>query len=412
MKNSSLLIVASTFPVSENDPVPTFVRDQAIALKKHYPGLKINILAPHDARSNTKSFNAWEHYDEYRFHYAWPFCIEKLAGRGIMPALKANPFNYLLIPFLFIGELIALTKLVRKLRPLFIYAHWFTPQAVTACWVGVLTKTPFIFTTHAADVAVWHKIPIIGRCLVRSCTQRARAFTAVSRRSMEKLERFFLPIEWSILKEKSALIPMGTDVPVLLGPAKEWTSEAKNILFIGRLVEKKGVHYLLSAFAELQKFSEGISLTILGDGPLLEQLKQQAVSLDVSSNVYFPGYIRGAGKHKYLEEADLFVVPSIITASGDAEGLPVSLMEGLAYGKICIATNESGADDIIADKKSGFLVRGKDINQLTEVLKYALSLDANQVRDMQKHARETAEQFDWKQIAKMHYEFFERQFFN
>src|SRR5690242_3865100 len=99
-----LLVVASTFPAGDTDPVPAFVKDQLIAFKKARPSLRISVLAPHDRRSATAGFRRWPEYDEYRFHYFWPFVAEKLAGRGIMPALRANPLNYLLIPFLFLGE--------------------------------------------------------------------------------------------------------------------------------------------------------------------------------------------------------------------------------------------------------------------------------------------------------------------
>jgi hypothetical protein len=188
-----ILVVTSTFPVSDDDPVPAFVKDQLIALKQQYPELKISVLAPHDKRSRTKRITHHEHYDEYRFHYFWPYAAEKLAGRGIMPALKANPLNYFLIPFLFVGKFVAAWRLAQKLGPTVIYAHWFTPQAIIARWVGALIRIPFVFTTHAADVDVWHKIPVIGKYVVRSNASKAHAITAVSRRSMAKLERFFTP---------------------------------------------------------------------------------------------------------------------------------------------------------------------------------------------------------------------------
>lgn len=90
--------MASTFPASGNDPVPMFVKEQVIALKKRYPQLTFSVLAPHDARSKTADHTKHEHFDEYRFHYAWPHRLEKLAGRGIMPQLKKNPCTTSLFP--------------------------------------------------------------------------------------------------------------------------------------------------------------------------------------------------------------------------------------------------------------------------------------------------------------------------
>jgi glycosyltransferase involved in cell wall biosynthesis len=98
-------------------------------------------------------------------------------------------------------------------------------------------------------------------------------------------------------------------------------------------------------------------------------------------------------------------VPSIITDSGDAEGLPVSLMEGLAYGKVCIATNESGADDILIDGKDGFLLPQKDVDGLSAALVRAARLTPTERQAMTTAAQATAQQFSWPTIARQHYDF-------
>lgn len=398
-----VLVVASTFPASETDSVPAFVRDQIIAMKREEPSLEFTVLAPHDERSSTADYRSHEAYDEYRFHYAWPFSLEKLAGRGIMPALQSNPLNYLLIPALFIGEFIALYKLTMQTRPSVIYAHWFTPQAINARLVSKLTSTPFIFTTHASDVSVWHKIPVIGPSVVRSNVRKATAFTAVSRRSMNKLATFFSPKEWERLKLRSKIIPMGVDLPKDTGTNTIAPSET--ILFVGRLAEKKGVQYLLPAFKDVLEDSPSARLTVAGDGPWLEKLKNQASSLGLDKSVAFPGYVNGKNKQELIDSHAIYVVPSIITSSGDAEGLPVSLMEGLAAGKICVASNESGADDIISDGRDGFLIPQKDVAALTSTLRSAMTLSTEKRTDMSKLARDTARQFSWATIAAHHIKF-------
>jgi glycosyltransferase involved in cell wall biosynthesis len=395
-----ILVIASTFPASDSDPVPAFVRDQIIALKNNNPKMEFSVLAPHDKRSKTRSFTKHESYDEYRFHYFWPFSLEKLAGRGIMPALKANPLNYLLIPFLFIGEFFALLWLTIKLKPTVIYAHWFTPQAINARWVGALTKTSFVFTTHASDVDVWHKIPLIGGAIVRSNTRKAHAFTAVSRRSMEKLERFFSSAKWDSLKKRGAIIPMGVDLPRV--STRQTNQMSKYILFVGRLAEKKGVRYLLDAFAAITPQNQEVRLIVAGDGPLRKSLEVHAQDLGISDKVEFTGYVSGKEKEELIQNACLYAVPSIITSDGDAEGLPVSLMEGLAYGKVCIATNESGADDILTDRKDGFLVPQKDIEKLTAALRDGLSLSKTAYTTISNAAQYTAKQFAWSEVARQH----------
>ena len=397
-----ILVVASTFPAHDGDSVPAFVKDQIIAMRTLDPNLRFSVLAPHDARSSTKDFSKHPKYDEYRFHYFWPFSAEQLAGRGIMPALKKNPLNYLLIPCLFIGEFIALLRLTRKLRPDIVYAHWFTPQAIIACYASVFTRVPFVFTTHAADVDVWHKIPLIGEYIVRSSTKKAIRFTAVSRRSLGKLENFFPHTTWQKIQKNSMIIPMGVKLPATRKSTRP-TSKTKTILFIGRLAEKKGVQYLLPAYAAV--IAPTNHLIVAGDGPWLKKLKKQADTLDLHDYVSFPGYVSGAAKHDLIASADIFVIPSIITSLGDAEGMPVSLMEGLAYGKVCIATNESGADDIVTNGQDGFLVPQKNVKALTKSLQTALALQPQAIVKLSKAAQKTAQQFSWPSIAKRHIDF-------
>src|SRR4051812_3605982 len=100
-------------------------------MKRAYPNLDITVLAPHNAHSKTKRYTKQECYDEYRFHYFWPFRWEKLTGRGIQPALRKNKLLYFELPFLFIAEFFATWRVIRRTKPDLLYAHWFTPQAIT-----------------------------------------------------------------------------------------------------------------------------------------------------------------------------------------------------------------------------------------------------------------------------------------
>src|SRR5262245_1537786 len=144
-----VLVVATTFPANDGDPVPAFIKHQVIALKAEYPDISLSVLAPHDARSHTVSFAKHGQYDEYRFHYFLPFRLERLAGRGIVPVLRQNPLYYGLVLFLVGAEFFALLRLCRRLRPDVVYAHWFTPQGITAGLVSVITHIPFAYTSHS-----------------------------------------------------------------------------------------------------------------------------------------------------------------------------------------------------------------------------------------------------------------------
>lgn len=402
---SRVLVVASTFPAADDDPVPRFVRDQVLELKKAYPRVSFSVLAPHDARSHTDSFAKHRAFDEYRFHYFWPYRLERLVGRGIVPTLRQNPAYYGLVPCLVIGELFALLRLCRRLKPDVIYAHWFTPQGITAGFTSMIMGIPFVYTSHSSDVAILRKVPIVGPFLVRHFTRKAQAVSVVSRRSRDQLKAFFDDDSWAAIDKKVSVIPMGISMPSgNIARSEKQSERLGTILFMGRLAEKKGVQYLLPAFARLHSWYPAATLCVAGDGPWLARLQRQVDELQLSESVTFSGYVSGEKKAHLLADADVFVVPSIITDDGDAEGLPVALLEGLTAGKICIATNESGADAVIRNGWNGWLVPQKDVDALAAALKRALDLQPGERRVMREAARSALDLFNWGTIAQRHYD--------
>lgn len=394
-----LLVVSSTYPSSADEKVPRFVQDQLEAFCSIDDKIRIDVLAPHNQASRKNIYpSVHGRITEHRFSYSIPK-TETLTDRGIMPALASNKLNYLLLPLFMTAELFALYRLTKKTKPELIYVHWFTPQAINAYLVSKVTGIPFAFTTHAADVVVWKKFGWLGRKIVTTVSKKASVITSVSTRTTEKLVSFFPADERVAARKRVSIIPMG----IHLSKATEKPSSNKgSVLFIGRLTEKKGVKYLLDAAKILEKSSPDIRITIAGDGEIMPQLKQQASELDLADSVSFAGYVHGKTKQQLLETHSVMVVPSIVTASGDAEGLPVSLMEGLAEGMICIATNVSGADDIIENNKHGFIIKQKDTEALASAIAKAVSLSPNEQKSLTDNALRLAEDLAWPSIAKQH----------
>lgn len=397
-----VLVVASTFPSGDDDPVPAFVKDQVVALKTAAPTLDLHVLAPHDRRSATVDRRTHPHFTEHRFHYMWPRRAERLAGRGILPELQAHPAMYAVLPFFVLGEAVALLRLARRLRPDVVYAHWFTPQAITGAWVARAVGARLVFTTHASDVAVWRKVPLVGGAVVRAHTARADRITAVSSRSLARLRGFFDARAWEPVAARTAVIPMGVHVPAV---AADPAAETDTVLFVGRLAEKKGVPVLLRAFARAADRLPGWRLVVAGDGPLRADLQAQAAGLGLGDRVDFPGYVTGEAKADLVRAARVYAVPSVIAEDGDAEGLPVSLLEGLAAGKVCVATFESGADDVLHDGRDGFLVPQRDVDALADALVRAATLPPAAAEPLRRAARAVADAHAWPAVARRHLDF-------
>jgi len=147
--------------------------------------------------------------------------------------------------------------------------------------------------------------------------------------------------------------------------------DAWHLLQACRLIEKKGLHSTLHAFAAFAAKHSHARLTIAGDGPLREDLEQLAVKLGVAERVFFTGFVNQSTLLALYQSSHFFVHPSKQPKDGDREGIPNSLLEAMATGLLCIATAHGGIPEAVTHMKSGILVRESDpegINQWLERL--------------------------------------------
>lgn len=145
----------------------------------------------------------------------------------------------------------------------------------------------------------------------------------------------------------------------------------KVILFVGRLIKRKGVEYLIKAFAKLIK-EDGVVLVIIGRGECREELELLAKNLDIEDSVYFMGYVKDELLPAYYLLCDVCVVSSITYGMGDPWVFIVN--EAMYFGKPVIATDAVGAAfDLIKDGVNGFMVPEKDSDALYGATKKILS---------------------------------------
>ncbi len=149
-------------------------------------------------------------------------------------------------------------------------------------------------------------------------------------------------------------------IPNFLREIKEFKQERKNqIITLGRCSYEKAQHFLIEAFAKIK--TPNWTLAIIGDGPLLEDLKIQANDLNIAEKVEFCGFQKEVDF--YLSQAKIFGFTSII------EGYPNALIEGMANGLAPVSFNcVAGPSDIINEEENGFLVPVGDVNQFAEKL--------------------------------------------
>jgi phosphatidyl-myo-inositol dimannoside synthase len=195
---------------------------------------------------------------------------------------------------------------------------------------------------------------------------------------------------WASLVHDSAIearrgAHVGT--PVQVNP-----DHTRTVLFIGRLIEIKGVDLLLTAM----KSMPDVRLVVAGDGDKRSDLEVLARELSVSVKFVGPA---GAGQREALLTAcDVVVVPSRVLTNGRTEGTPVVCLEAMAAGRVVIASRTGGLRDIILDGENGLLFEPGDHRALREKLVLALS-DEDLRRRIATNARQTARAYDWSRIG-------------
>jgi glycosyltransferase involved in cell wall biosynthesis len=143
-------------------------------------------------------------------------------------------------------------------------------------------------------------------------------------------------------------------------------------LCIASLQEYKGHRVLLEALAAGGPNVDRLQLDLIGDGELLGQLRELATELGISGRVRFLGSRDELYVSRSLQEADIFVLPSVVARSGQMEGLPVVLVEALASGVPSVSTALSGIPEILIDGVTGYLAQPANSHSLRDTLEVAI----------------------------------------
>lgn len=217
---------------------------------------------------------------------------------------------------------------LRKEGAELIHIHFLIDAAIALPFLE-RTDLPLVVTAHGYDATLTDEAlsaSVDGRLLVerrQRLIRRVDRIVCVSEFIRDELMRRGYPAE------KMVTLPLGVDVEALQPRSPDFCG--RGILAVGRLVEKKGMHKLIEAYSMLPlRLRELHPLTIIGDGPLRGSLQQQAKELGVS--VEFAGGLPREDVLKAMRAAAVFCLPSIRAKNGDAEGMPISIMEALALG--------------------------------------------------------------------------------
>jgi len=137
---------------------------------------------------------------------------------------------------------------------------------------------------------------------------------------------------------------------------------------VGRLVEKKGIGYVLDAVRRLIDSGIAVEYELAGEGPLRERLEAEGHRLGIGQRVRFLGWQSQQQVREALDRADLLVAASVTADNADEEGIPNVLKEAMAIGVPVLSTRHGGIPELVEDGVSGILVPERDAEALAREL--------------------------------------------
>jgi len=257
-------------------------------------------------------------------------------------------------------------KLVSALRgkdPAIVHAHFGTAGPAGLALAKQL-DVPLVVTFHGADATLNHSKAASsrrGRDLIRGkgkLIDGAARFIAVSNYIRDRL------LEQGYPENKVSVHRNGINLNDFSPKVAE--IRKKQVLFVGRFVEKKGVRVLVDAAAKLREAGIVFELILVGDGPLRESIAADCEKAGIDCR--FTGFLPIDEVRNWLAQASVVAVPSITAADGDSEGLPTILLESQAMETPVVATYHSGIPEGVVNNETAELVQPGDSEALASSL--------------------------------------------
>jgi colanic acid/amylovoran biosynthesis glycosyltransferase len=229
-------------------------------------------------------------------------------------------------------------------------------QAVFLKDIGLNVKISTVF--HGYDLSLY--LNEHGPDAYRRLFAKDDIFLPISEFWKKKLIAIGCP------EEKIVVCHMGIDTTIFKPDIGKKVSQPLKILTVARLTEKKGHRYALEAMHKIIGMLPRMEYHIAGDGPLGETLKKLTRDLGLQTHVVFHGNIDAQEVLDLYKTADIFLLPSVTSASGDREGIPVSLMEAMACALPVITSQHSGIPELVNNGQTGYAVEEKDVQSIAD----------------------------------------------
>ena len=387
-----IAVLGSTYPRSTDDHEVPWLRESVKRLAAR--GYTITVIAP--AYRGLKDHEI-DGIRVCRFRYA-PARWEMLThGEGAPNKLRKNPILKVLTLTYILSGICFVWKICRQGQIEVLHVHWPFPHGVMALLPAWLGGVKIVSSCHGAEFALAASGKLSTR-LHAFCLRKSDAITANSAHTAKLIA--------DMSRETAEIIPWGATVTIEPGAA-ESPSECPLLLFSGRLIERKGVNFLLRAMPFILA-QRKVRLVITGDGHCRATWEELARELGLGEAVTFAGFVSNEELSSLFRACSIYVHPAIYDSRGDTEGLGVVLVEALANRKPVVASAVGGIVDVIKDGETGLLVREKDPEAIAKAVLHLL--------ENPNYAKQLGEQgcayamsyFNWDRIIDQYEEIYQR----
>ncbi|MGY0652266.1 glycosyltransferase [Luteimonas sp. A537] len=382
----TLLVLASTYPRWADDPEPGFVHELAKRLTDRF---RVVALGPH--APGAKTAEVLDGVEVIRYRYA-PERLETLVNDGgIVTNLRRSQWKYLLVPGFVLAQAWQAWRLVRAGDVDVIHAHWLIPQGLIAAMLRRLPgrRVPFVVTSHGADL-----FALKGRLLQRMKRFVIRSACAVTVVSEAMRERILQIVPDA---DNVSVQPMGVDLRHRFVPDPDTPRSDDELLFVGRLVEKKGLRHLLDAMPAVIARQPGARLRIAGFGPEEAALRRRVAGLGIAEHVEFLGAVPQADLPNLYRRAAIFVAPFVEALSGDQEGLGLVLVEAVGCGCPVLSGDVPAVRDVLGHT-SRSLVDPRKPEQLLDAVLDVLENPRSARSQAESLHEDLINRFDWESV--------------
>ncbi|MEO0132277.1 MAG: glycosyltransferase family 4 protein [candidate division WOR-3 bacterium] len=382
-----VLYIATAFPRHEGDIITPWLLEAVRRIK--HRGIDVEVFT-----SSYKGLGEQTLYGIkiYRFRYFFKKFETLTHEETAVDRVKKGFLNKLLVIFYLIFGTRAIIHLTKRKKYDVIHTHWPLPHAIFGYFASKYSHARHVLYFHGVEL-MWVKKELkILKPFLRWAIRKADAVICNSSHTQARIKEIYDRDVLIIPSGQAAMYDLQAHiVPEHHKPKPEY------ILFVGRLVERKGVKYLIEAFVRIvDKYP--VRLKIIGEGPELPNLIKLAKEKRVSDKVDFLGKVSTQELDSYYRNATLFVLPAIVDTKGDTEGLGVVLIEALTYKLPVVASSVGGIVDIIKDRETGLLVPEKNSAALAEAISVLLEHPDYAMALAEKGYKYVSEKYNWDKI--------------